>query len=124
LVVPAAVRVVSKRELSWLIDAAEGAQLGWDANGLNLNEEAMYLLLPYGYEERSARIWKCRVLAFADGLSVEVGRGKQISLARLDVALDVFVRLPVASRKVERQLLHWLAWKVAAAGWKSGCSGE
>jgi hypothetical protein len=84
----------------------------------------MYLLVPYAYEENPVRLWKCRVLAFSGGLSVEVTSGRRISLARLDVHLDSFRRFPAASREVERQLLHWLAWKVAAAEWKDVGGGR
>jgi hypothetical protein len=117
LPVPAAIRVVSERELRVLVDAAERDRLGWDPNGIVPDERNVYFLLPYAYEELPVPSWKCRVLAFANGLSVEVGKGKRILYGRLDVSLADYRRLPTASRKVERQLLHWLAWK-AAASWK------
>jgi hypothetical protein len=58
------------------------------------------------------------VFAFADGVSVDVGKGKRVQLGRLDVSLVDYRRLPVGSRKVEWQLLHWLAWQASAASWK------
>jgi hypothetical protein len=114
LPVPAAIRVVSERELRVLVNAAERDRLGWDANGMIPGEKDVYLLLPYAYEELPVPNWKCRVVAFADGLSVEVGKGKRVLYGRLDVSLADYRRLPTAPRKVERQLLHWLARKAAA----------
>ncbi|MBQ1023481.1 hypothetical protein [Micromonospora sp. C95] len=113
-------RVVSMRELRLLIDVAERGRLGWDADALSISEAAAYLLLPFGYEEEPLPLWKCRIIAIDEGFSAEHGRGRKISLGRLDVPLETFGRLRLASRKVERQLLHWMAWKVAAAEWKKG----
>lgn len=118
LPVPAAIRVVTERKLRALVDAAEADRLGWDANGLIPNAKDAYLILPYGYEEHRVAIWKCRVVVFVDGFSTDPGRLKKIKYGRLDVSLADFRRLPVASRKVERQLLHWLAWTAASAHWK------
>src|SRR5689334_14362140 len=100
LPVPAAIRVVSERELRALVDAAERDRLGWDANDIVPNEKDMYVLLPYSYEERPVPLWKCRILAFTNGLAVEVGKGKKILYGRLDVSLATFRRLPPAPRKV------------------------
>ncbi|MFE9207210.1 hypothetical protein [Micromonospora sp. NPDC007230] len=115
---------MSERELRALVDAAERDRLGWDPNDIVPDEKDMYLLLPYSYEERPVRLWKCRVLAFANGLAVEVGKGKKILYGRLDVSLAAFRRLPPAPRKVERQLLHWLAWKAATVSWKETSSSD
>jgi hypothetical protein len=124
LPVPAAARVISKQKLSLLVAAAERDQLGWDEGDLSVRERDVFLLVPYAYEEHPVQLWKCRVLAFAGGFAVEVTSGRKISLARLDVRVDSFRRLPAASRKVERQLLNWLAWKVAAAEWKNVGGGR
>jgi hypothetical protein len=112
------VRVVAERELRFLADAADRDGLAWDANGIVADERNLYLLLPYSYEESPVPSWKCRVFAFADGVAMEAGEWKRIQLGRLDVSLVHYRRLSVGSRRVERQLLHWLAWEAAAASWK------
>ncbi|MEU7905182.1 hypothetical protein [Actinoplanes sp. NPDC049118] len=119
LVVPAAARVLSARELRALAEVAERERLGWNANDMSLDEEVLFFLLPYSYEAQPMPLWKCRVIAVSGGLPVEIGEGKRIRFGRLDVSLTTFRRLPVASRKAERQLLHWLAWEAAVASWRS-----
>ncbi|MCA2217488.1 hypothetical protein [Jidongwangia harbinensis] len=108
-----AVRVVTERDLRSLVDAAERDGLGWNTNGIVTDERNLHLLLPYSYEENPVPSWKCRVSTFANG----VVSWKGIQLGRLDISLVHYRRLPVGSRKVERQLLHWLAWEAAAASW-------
>lgn len=112
------VRVIRERELQFLVNAAQQDRLGWDANGIVADERDLYLLLPYSYEESPVPSWKCRVFAFAGGVSGDAGGRKRIQLGRLDVSLAHYRRLPVGPRMVERQLLHWLAWEAATASWK------
>lgn len=118
--IPAGVRVLVMEGLSALIESAQGSGIGWDANGISLSKNDLYALFPYSYEERPFPLWKCRLVAFVDGLSVEPGAGKKILFGRLDVPVSRYERLPITSRNIERQLLHWLAWKAAASSWKKG----
>ncbi|PRY31790.1 hypothetical protein [Pseudosporangium ferrugineum] len=118
LPVPSAIRVVDVQQLRALIEAAEGNGLGWHANDVVLRDGDLYVLLPYSFEQEPVRSWKCRVIALVEGMSTEVGKAKIIGYGRLDVSRDVFLKLPRASRKVERQLVHWLGGKAAAAVWK------
>jgi hypothetical protein len=118
LPVPSAVRVVAERQFRVLVEAAERCGLGWYANDVVLQEGDLYVLLPYAYEQKPVPSWKCRVVALVGGMSAEIGKGKKIGYGRLDVSLEDFRRLPTASRKVERQLVHWLGWKAASAVWK------
>ncbi len=108
------VRVIGARRLRLLVAAAEREGLGVDVGAIGLDAREVYLLLPYGYEHRPVRSWKCRVFAFAGG--VAEGRGA-IRLGRVDVAAGRYRRLRRGPRRVERQLLHWLAWEAAASSW-------
>jgi hypothetical protein len=118
--VPAAARVISAQQLHIFIEAAEHRKIGSDTRDIEFGDGDAYFLLPYSYEHKPLPIWKCRVIAFQGGLSVEVGKGKTIRYGRLDIPCTDFRRLSIASRTEERQLLHLLAWKAAAAEWKAG----
>ncbi|MET3428792.1 hypothetical protein BJ973_008004 [Actinoplanes tereljensis] len=112
---PEETKVVSARELMGLVDVARGVHLGCDVAGLTVGESHFYLLLPHVYEVAPVPAWRCRVIAFYGGLSAEMGEGERMGLGRLDIAVDDYRRLRPAPRKVERQLLHWLAWKAVEA---------
>ena len=116
--VPAAARVVPSYQVLRLAGSAEKAGVGWDGGGLALGDGDLYFLLPYSYEDKPMPLWKCRVIEFQDGLSIEPGRGKTVRYGRLDIPCAEFRRLSTASRKMERQILFILAGKAAAANWK------
>lgn len=116
--------MVSDRKLRDLVDAAEIADLGWYANDITLQGNDLYVLLPYLYEEKPVPNWRCRVFAISDGMTAEIGEPKRIGYGRLDVSPGDFQRLPIASRKEERQLVHWLGWQAASAVWRNVGSHE
>src|SRR5689334_8326104 len=87
LPVPAATRMVSQAQLRVLVEAAEQGGLGWDVNGMLLGQNDAYLLVPYSYEAHPVSSWKCRVLNFVGGLSVEAGKGKKVFCGRLDISV-------------------------------------
>jgi hypothetical protein len=118
LYVPAAARVVPSQQVLQLAEAAETAGVGWDGDDLAVGDGDLCFLLPYSYEAKPMPLWKCRVIEFQGGLSVEPGQGKTVRFGRLDIPCNDFRRLSTASRKTERQILFILAGKAAAETWK------
>jgi hypothetical protein len=105
-------RLIPLSVLRSMVDLAPQRRLVWIQGGLVVDEEGLFLVVPYVWQTEPIPSWKCYVIAFEGGLSLGAGQAKHIKVGRLDVRPADYEALPLAPRKVERQLLQWLGWRV------------
>lgn len=118
--VESAVRRASHTKLRNLIAQAAAEGFSRRADGLEVDDFADFILVPYLIESSPVLSWMCVVMALGKAPALGGGEHRpKIHYARLDVAESEWKGLPEVAPWEHEQLVVWLAWE-AYRGHRNG----